>query len=413
MANNLLIRNVRPMGGPATDVLIRNGRIERIGLATDSAGAEPEPEVETLDGEGGLLLPGLVDGHMHLDKTFLGLPWVSHQAGPTTFDRIEAEQRMQEAMELSVEKQAGNLIRRAISKGTTHIRTHVDVDPGHGLSRFEALLAARQTFRDAVSIQLVAFPQQGVIRKPGTAELLEEAARSGADAVGGIDPAGLDRDAAGQLNIVFAIAERHGVGVDIHLHDPGELGFHQIQLIAERTREHGLEGKVVISHAYALGSVEEARRREAVDLLAETGVSIMTTAPAHSPVPPIQQLHEAGVPVFSGSDGVRDAWTPFGSADMLERAMLVGLRFNFRTDEGLKLAFHLASQGGAQALALEDYGLEAGCAGDAVLVEAENLMEAVVNRPVRKLVVKNGRVVARNGEAPGEKPEETPRETPG
>ena len=219
---------------------------------------------------------------------------------------------------------------------------------------------------------------------------------AGVDLIGGIDPAGLDQDAVGQLDTIFGIAGRYGVGVDIHLHDRGELGAHQIGLIAERTRAQGLTGRVAISHAYCLGMMDDDQVGRAVTLLAENEISIMTTGAAHSPVPPLLRLHEAGIPVFSGSDGIRDAWTPHGNADMLERAMLVALRFNFRTDEGLNLAFHTATQGGADALSLEGYGMEVGCAGDVVLLDAENLQEALVNRPVRKLVVKAGRIVARD-----------------
>ena len=393
MQNELLIKNVRPMGGPSTEVLIRNGFFHRIGPTL----ALSNPEGETIDGKGCLIFPGFVDGHMHLDKTFLGLPWVSHQAGPTTFDRIESEKKLRKGMIISVEDQAAKLIRLAIGNGTTHIRTHVDIDPDLGLSRLEAMVAVRETCKDWVSIQLVAFPQSGVMRCPGTAELLEEAVKAGADFIGGIDPAGLDRDAVGQLETIFGIAERHRVGLDIHLHDRGELGVQQIGLIAERTRRHGLVGKVAISHAYCLGMVEDVQVGRAVDQIVESGISIMTTGAAHSPVPPVQRLVDAGVPVFSGSDGVRDAWTPFGKADMLERAMLIALRYNSRTDDGLRLAFDITTQGGALALGINRYGLEVGCTADLVLLEAENVPEAVVNRPPRKLVVKGGRVVARDG----------------
>ena len=418
MPNDLLIKNVRPMGGAPCDVQIRNGTIERIGPGLAPApeksekSANPEsgiadsdtpnteiPNMEIIEGGNALLIPSLVDGHMHLDKTLLGLPWVPHQAGPTTFDRIESEKTLLRTMTLSVEDQAAKLIRLAIAKGTARIRSHVDIDPELGLSRLEALLAVREKFAGAIDMQLVSCPQQGVLRRPGTVELLEDALRAGADLIGGIDPAGLDEDAAGQLNALFAIAERRGVGLDVHLHDPGELGVHQIGLIAERTRAHGLAGKVAISHAYCLGSLAEPRIGRAVETLAECGISIMTTGAAHSPVPPLQRLHDGGVTVFSGSDGVRDAWTPFGNADMLERAMLVALRYNFRTDEGLGLAFNTATRGGARALSLAGYGLEAGCAGDLVLLECETVPEAIVTRPVRKWVVKGGRVVAREGEA--------------
>lgn len=393
MTNDLFIKNVRPMGGPTADVRIRDGRIDQIGSNLPPA----EPGVEIIDGEDCLLIPGFVEGHIHLDKTFLGLPWIPHQAGPTTFDRIESEKVVRSKMQLSVEEQSGRLIQLAISKGTSHIRSHVDIDTDLGLSHLEGVMAARETFKDAVSIQLVAFPQSGVMRRPGTVDLLEEAVKAGADLIGGIDPAGLDQDAVGQLNATFSIAERHGVGLDIHLHDRGELGVHQIGLIAERTRSHGLAGKVAISHAYCLGMVDDVQAGRAVDVLAESGVAIMSSCSPSGPLPPLQRLHEAGISIFSGSDDVRDAWNPFGNADMLERAMLIAFRSNFRTDEGLGLALHMATLGGAQALGLAGYGLEVGCAADVVLLKSETPAEAVVNRPVRKWVVKGGRVVARDG----------------
>jgi cytosine/adenosine deaminase-related metal-dependent hydrolase len=290
-------------------------------------------------------------------------------------------------------------MRLAISKGTTHIRSHVDVDAEIGLSRLHEVMAAREALKEAVSVQLVAFPQSGVMRSPGTAALLEEAVRQGAELIGGVDPAGIDQDPKGQLDALFAIAERTGAGIDLHLHDPGELGVHQVRLIAERTRALGLGGKVVISHAYGLGTLDYVRMGEMAELLRECGIAIMTTGYSHTPVPPVQRLHDAGVTVFSGSDGVRDPWTPFGNADQLERAMLIAQRFDFRTDAGLELAFHLSTFGAAEALGIAPYGLEEGCPGDAVLVEAENVPDAVVSRPPRALVIKAGRIVARDGKA--------------
>ena len=121
------------------------------------------------------------------------------------------------------------------------------------------------------------------------------------------------------------IAGRYGAGVDIHLHDPGEQGTAQIRMIAERTRALGLGGKVAVSHAFCLGMVDEPEVGRLIDLLREERIAIMTTAPGDRPTPPVRRLREAGVTVGAGSDGVRDAWTPFGNADMLERAMLIAL----------------------------------------------------------------------------------------
>ena len=390
---DLLLRNVRPMAGAAVDLLAGGGVIERV-----AAGIAPPAGADVVDGRGGVLLPALVDAHMHLDKTFWGLPWRPHEAGPTTLERIETERRLRRELRLPIDAQAERLVRQAVSRGTLHIRSHVDVDTEIGLRHVEAVMTARSRLRDLVSIQVVAFPQSGVVTRPGTADLLEQAVKDGAELIGGVDPSGIDGDAAGQLDAVFGIAGRHGAGVDIHLHDPGEQGAAQIRLIAERTRALGLGGRVAISHAFCLGMVDESLAARLVDLLREQRIAIMTTAPGDRPSPPVRRLREAGVTVGAGSDGVRDAWTPFGNADMLERAMLIAYRNGFRTDALVHGALDIVTRGNASVLGLERYGLEPGDRADFVLLPGETLGELVAMRPPRALVVSGGRIVARDGQ---------------
>ena len=394
MSADVVLRGVRPMaaGGPV-DVLVRGGVIERV-----APGLVPPPGASVVDGRNGILLPGLVDAHMHLDKTFWGLPWRAHEAGPTTRERIENERRLRRELALPADAQAEGLARQAMSRGTLHIRSHVDVDTEVGLRNFEGVMTARSRLRDTVSIQVVAFPQSGVVTRPGTAELLEQAVKDGAELIGGVDPTGIDGDAAGQLDVVFGIAGRHGAGVDIHLHDGGAEGAAQIRMIAERTRALGLAGKVAVSHAFCLGMVDERLLEGLVALLREQRIAIMTTAPGDRPTPPVRRLREAGVTVGAGSDGVRDAWTPLGNADMLERAMLVAYRNGFRADPLLHDALDIATRGNAGVLGLEGYGLEVGCRADLVVVPGETLGEIVAMRPPRALVISGGRVVARDGQ---------------
>ena len=316
-----------------------------------AAGIEPAPGTAVIDGLVGILLPAFVDAHMHLDKTFWGLPWRPHQAGPSVLDRIENERRLRRELDLAPDVQAERLARQAISRGTVHIRSHVDIDTEIGLRNFDGIMAARSRLKDVVSVQVVAFPQSGVVTRPGTAELLERAVRDGAELIGGVDPAGIDGDPTGQLDVIFGIAGRHGAGVDIHLHDGGEVGASQIRMIAERTRALGLAGKVSISHAFCLGMVDDVELGRLMELLVDNRISIMTNAPGDRPMP-LRRLREAGVAVFSGSDGVRDAWTPFGTADMLERAMLLAYRNGFRTDELLHATLDIVTRGGATVLGL-------------------------------------------------------------
>jgi cytosine deaminase len=160
-----------------------------------------------------------------------------------------------------------------------------------------------------------------------------------------------------------------------------------------------MAGRVIIGHAFCLGMGYHESVDAVIHALAEAGIAIMTTAPASRPVPAVTRLVRAGVVVCAGSDGIRDTWGPYGNADMLERAMFIGLRNNLRRDDDLRIALDIVTTGGATALGRPDYGLTPGSAGDIVLVAAETVAEAVAQRPGMRTVVKRGRVIVRDGQA--------------
>nr|EPB94172.1 cytosine deaminase [Pseudomonas plecoglossicida NB2011] len=236
-------------------IAVKHGRITHIGPQRAPTAAR-----ETVDLEGLLALPGFVDGHIHLDKSFVGDRWRPHQPVATLRERLAVEKRELASAPPIVER-AEALIRQAASYGTLAMRCHVDVDATTGLDNLRAILEARETYKDLVEIELVAFPQAGVVTCPGTAEVMEAAVREGVQVVGGIDPTTLDGDAEAQLDIVFGIADRHGVKVDIHLHEPGAVCIAQLERIAARTQALGMQGLVAVSHAYGLGDVADTPAR--------------------------------------------------------------------------------------------------------------------------------------------------------
>ena len=388
-----VIRNVRPLGAAPADVLIADARIHSL-LPAGSA----DMSLPTLiDGQGQLLLPALVESHTHFDKTLWATRWRPNSAGPTRNDRISNEQVLLKDFPISIAERAGPLIEHCIALGSLHMRSHVDTQTVWGMRNVEAMLALRAKYAHLIDLQLVAFPQGGMLVVPGTVELMEAALDMGVDVVGGIDPAAIDRDPIRHLETIFGMAARHQRPLDIHLHDPADLGRWEIERIADMTRDHGLQGRVMISHAYSLGSFPFNDVLPLADRLAELGISIMTCGPAHFTVPPAALLRSRGVNVCSGSDGIRDAWSPMGNGDMLERAWLLALRYGWSKDADLALAFDIVTTGGARALGLANYGLEPGCAANLVLLPAENLQAAVLERSPRRTVISRGRIVARDG----------------
>lgn len=387
MFDRVFVNAVAADGSPLS-LAVADGRIARLGADLGAIAG-----VERIDLGGQLLLPGFIDGHIHLDKSFVGDRWHPHQAVGSLRERLAVEKR-ELALAPSMVERADALISQAVSFGTVAMRSHVDVDATTGLSNLHAVMQAREKWRGIVDIELVAFPQAGVMSCPGTADVLEAAIREGAEVIGGIDPTTLDGDAEGQLDVVFGIAERHGVKVDIHLHEPGLQGVEQLQRIAARTCAAGLQGRVSVSHAYALGQVPEDVLERIGATLANAGVSILTNAPGDHAFPPILRLRAAGVNVFAGNDNIRDAWWPYGNADMLQRAMLIGYRSGFYSDEDLNVALAMATSAGAAVMEKSDYGLKVGNEATFIVIKAANAAAAVAAAPAERRMVRRGELQA-------------------
>ncbi len=394
--SSLRLRGGRPWGfDEPADVLIDDGVIAAVGAVGESV-------AEVLDVTDRLILPGLVDAHCHLDKTLYGGPWVPHPASDALADRIATERRMRSELGIPNVEHITGLLTAMVAAGTTSTRSHVDVAPELGLTGVEAVRAAIRRMDGRIDVQLVAFPQYGILNAPGTAELMASALADGVEGVGGIDPAGMDGDPIRHLDIVFGLAERHGAMVDIHLHDGGSLGVWELELICERTHALGLHGRVAVSHAYGLGQATPAEQDRVAERIANAGVTITTAAVYDFPVAPIKRLRAAGANVACGHDGIRDLWGPYGSGDMLDRAMHLAYRNTFRRDDDIALALEAATYGGAVAIGHRGYGesrspIAVGDPADLVVVRASTPAEAVVTRPPRELVIKGGRVVARDG----------------
>jgi cytosine deaminase len=391
-----LFRQLRQIDGASIDLLCADGRIAAVGPVGSLAA--PSGAVSE-NGGNRLLLPALVESHIHLDKTLWGQPWRPNSGGPRLIDYISNERRILREIETPIIQRAAGLLENCIALGSLQLRSHIDIDPEIGLRHVEAMLELRQLYRDIVDLQFVAFPQTGLLTQPGTAALIEQALGLGVETIGGLDPAGIDHDPIGQLRVIFDLASKHGSGIDIHLHDAGELGIWQIERIVDFTAASGLAGKVMVSHAYCLGMVPTAQIESLGRRLADLRISLMTTAPADIALPPVAFLRDLGVNICCGSDGIRDAWTPFGTGDMLERAMLLCYRFDWTKDAEIAAAFDCVTTNGARALGHPPaQDLAVGSDASFVLIEAETLGDAIARRPRQRIVVSHGEIVACDGQ---------------
>ena len=343
--SSLLIKNVRPMGKDVVDVLVEAGTIRKL----EPAITPLHEDTVVLEGNNQLLLPGLVNAHAHVDKTLLGLPWHKHQVpGSRIRDFVDFEREFRKDKNLSAETQSAKQVEASVASGITHIRSHVDIDTEAGLKHFEGVLATKEKYQDQLTMQLVAFPQSGTLVRPGTVDLLEEALKLGAECIGGLDPSTVDRDPVKHLDTIFALAERYGVELDIHLHEPAELGAFSVELIIERTKALGLQNNVTISHCFCLGQIDDGYLNRLMDDLIANSVTIMSLGSGGSAFPPLKKLYEAGVRLCTGTDGVRDTWGPYNGVDMLERVKLLGYRSNLRKDEDIEMLLDIATYGGCQ-----------------------------------------------------------------
>ena len=401
----LLLREVRPWprepGGSPVDVLIRDGRI---------ATGEAPAGVPVAEGRGGVLLPAFADAHAHLDSTRLGLPFRPHTAGPGLAGLISNDRANWRTAGGSVSERATRTLGATIASGATTVRSHVQVDTDCGLERLEGVLAARQAHAGRADVQVVAFPQSGIVRDPGTADLLDAAVRAGADIVGGLDPCAYDRDPVAHLDVVFGIAERHGVGVDIHLHEVGELGAFTFELIAERTAALGMQGRVTISHAFALGTV---------DAEPSGGPDRAARDERHRP-----RNRRAGQPRAVAPACASGRWSPRRAGPRRDSRLLVAVRQ--RRHVGAFLAAGVSqrlppmttssscastwrraadvqsstARPWSRAAITDDNltGLAPGARADLVVVAADTVCAAVMDHPPRTLVIRGGEVIARDGE---------------
>ncbi|MGM7719889.1 amidohydrolase [Metabacillus sp. Hm71] len=371
-------------------VRIEDGKINEMVLADTSL----ETNLPKRDANHYLMLPSFRDLHIHIDKTYYGGPWKAPTI-PTKglLTRLEEEEELLPRLLPVAEERAKKIVDLLLHSGSTHIRTHCNVDPVIGLKNLEATLQAVKAYKGKASVEVVAFPQHGLLRSQSV-PLVREALRSGATLVGGVDPASIDENIEKSLQTVMELAVETNANIDLHIHDPGHLGIFTFKRLAALTEEAGWQGRVTISHALAFADISAKEASEVAELLAHQGISITSSVPIGRTIP-IPILHEKGVEVSLGDDSITDHWSPFGKGDSLEKAGTLAERFGLSDERSLGQTLGFIT-GGVTPLNKEGKQIWPNVGDDAnlVLVDASCSAEAIARRARRVAVLFKGNLAA-------------------
>lgn len=373
------------------DLHIQAGKITKITPTQGKTYAIP-----VFDAGGKLLLPGLRDMHIHIDKTFYGEPWQAEPVrGKTVKDMIDLERRILPELLVNATEKAEKAIDLMNSKGTYFARCQTNIEPTSGLKSLEKLQQALANKKDDIQTELVAFPQHGILYS-GSEGLLREAAQMGVDYIGGLDPTTVDGEMEKSLDVMFQIALDYNKGVDIHLHEGRATGLPAIEYMIAKVKENPvLSGKTFISHGFALGQLEAKETEAICSQLAEVGIGVISTVPIGKLNMPIPSFYKHQVALMTGTDSIIDHWSPFGSCDMLEKAKLTAELYGWRDEFTLSRALRIATKD--QLLPLNEEGKQVwplvGDEASFILVEASCSAEAVARTPQRSAVFNNGKLV--------------------
>lgn len=401
---DLILRHCTlPDGRRDLDIGIRDGRIVAVEPALAATAAEE------VDAAGQLVTPPFVDAHFHMDSTLsYGLPRINQSGTLLEGIALWGELKPTLTQDAIVER-ALAYCDWAVGKGLLAIRSHVDVcDPR--LLAVEALLQVRERVKPYLDLQLVAFPQDGVLRSPGALALLKRALDLGVDVVGGIPH--FERtmgEGAESVRLLCELAAERGLRVDMHCDETDDPLSRHIETLSFHTQRLGLQGRVAGSHLTSMHSMDNYYVSKLLPLIAEAGVAAIAnplinitlqgrhdTYPKRRGMTRVPELLAAGVPVAFGHDCVMDPWYSLGSGDMLEVAHM-GLHVAQMTSQAaMRQCFDAVTTTPARILGLEGYGLDVGCRADLVLLQARDVVEALRLRAHRLLVLRAGRVVARS-----------------
>jgi cytosine deaminase len=395
MSRDLIVRNARLRTGKVCDIAISGGRVEQIG---EKIGGSSSKEV---DAQGNLVTETLVIAHLHLDKVMTGslaeeaaLRQYQESSMAGAMSAIEMASKVKEHYR---ESEIVDRIRRVLADaeyyGVSHIRAFADVDTKAMLTGIRALLKIREEFKNRIDIQVVAFPQDGIIREAGAEELLYKSMELGADVVGGIPWIEYtDEDSKKHIDIAFEIAKKFDADIAMLTDDAGDPELRTTEYLASSAIRNEWIGRVAACHARATSLYNEVHHRKLCALLKRGEVGVVSdphTGPLHVRV---KDLLSAGVTVALGQDDVYDAYYTYGRCNMLEVAFLGSHLLWMMMPQDRELLYDMITVNPAKIMRIQGYGLQAGNPANLIVLNAADLREAFVYHSEPLYVIRNGAV---------------------
>ena len=403
MALDILIKNVAVWNSEGLrDLAVADGHFVAVPRDAEKVSAF------VLDADGRIAVPGFVEPHIHLDKALISERAPVNVSGTLT-EAIEILWNIKRNYTVDeIAERASRVLVRAIENGILRLRTHVDVDPIGGARPAEGLIRARDRFRDLIDVQIVAFPQEGIVKSPGTEALMRDVMKLGVDVVGGmpfneVSPA----DSRRHIEIVFDIAKEFDADIDMHVDETDDPSARTLEVLAELTIAHGWQGRVTAGHTCALASYPRdyadhviARLKEAeINMIANPATNLMLQGrlddyPKRRGVTQVKELLAAGVNVACGQDCVHDTFYPFGQNDPLEIAFLLCHASHMSQPGEIRTVMDMVTRNGAKALRAPGFEVADGAVADLVVLDARDVREAFATRLPRRWVIRKGKLIA-------------------
>ncbi|MHA2166460.1 MAG: amidohydrolase family protein [Candidatus Hodarchaeales archaeon] len=404
--NDLIIQNAILRDGRQVNIEIQEGKISKISPEDTKYSSNDR----FINVEQSLVTESLVSPHIHLDKVLIGDIIEPNKSG-TLWEAIQKTWEVKRKYTVeNIKERASKVIDNQIKFGVTHFRTHVDIDSIGGIMPLKGLLAVKKAYHGIIDLQIVVFPQEGILKDEGTEELLNKALEIGGNdtLLGGMPHnENTDEDSKKHIDILFDIAKQHDVEIDSHTDETDDPNSRTVQYLAAKTIKEKYQEKVTVDHICALSSYENYHAARVIELIQKAGINVVTNPPTNMVlqgrldtgaqrvgITRVKELLKAGVNVTVGQDCVHDPYYPFGKGDMLEVANLLGHAAKMTTAKDINTLYDTITVNAAKTMGIKHDFKEGAPANLVILHEVKDVHEAIRTTPAARTTILEGKIIS-------------------